>query len=210
MSEPGKSLGQRAKEVRAAVAAERAVTGEPAPPASTVIAPSEIRDRIVAARSDDDTGVAILSPETTQKFRDMIMALPLADPAEATDRIVAALLAATDLDALNEPWESDKLERLLDKALILDTLKVLPSRYAEGPGIFLRVEGADEKTGERIGFATSSWAIMAQLTAAYMHKLLPILARPMRSENPTTKGYFPLHLFVLATRYRVHDTGTTQ
>lgn len=170
--------------------------------ASVVVAPDELRRRVAAARPTDETGLPILSVETAERFRDMILTLPLVDPREATDSIVAAVLNATDLDGLNEPWESDKIETLLDHNIVIDTVKVLPSRYADGAGLFMRAEGVDERTGERVGFATSSWAIMAQLTAAHVQRMLPILCKPVRSDTPTTAGYFPQHLFVIATRYR--------
>lgn len=173
-----------------------------------VVTADELRARANQLAEANDRGQSILTPETTETFRSMIFTLPLADPTEATDRIVSALLNATDLDGLNDPWESDKLSLLLGKRVVIDSLKLLPSRYADGAGFFMLAEGAEDKTGEAVRFATSSWAIMAQLTAAYVRKLLPILVIPAQSETATAAGYFPQHLHVVTTRYRTIDAET--
>lgn len=202
MTEPTKGVAKRDDKTPAP---GKAPAAPPRPAGSTgglVASADELRERANQLAEQNDRGQSILTPETAEKFRGMIFLLPMADPSEATDRIVSALLNATDLDGLNDPWESDKLATLLGKACIIDSVKILPSRYADGAGFFLLAEGADDKTGEAIRFATSSWAIMAQLTALYVQKLLPALVLPAQSETATAAGYFPQHLHVMATRYR--------
>lgn len=148
----------------------------------------------------DQRGVAVLSPATAERFRDMLLTLPVGDGTQATEQIISALLAAVDVDSLNAPWEGGDIDPLLGRTIVIDSAQVWKSDYADGIGAFLRCEGVDAETGEVIGFTTGSLAIVAQVTAAHVNDLLPIRCIPIRAERKTQRGYQPERLEVLSTR----------
>lgn len=155
----------------------------------------------------DQRGVAVLSPATAERFRDMLITLPVGDGSQATEQIISALLAAVDVDSLNAPWEGGDIDPLLGKTIVIDTVQVWKSDYADGIGAFLRLEGADAETGEAVGFTTGSLAIVAQITAAYVNDLMPIRCIPIRADRATSRGYHPERLEVLSTKASGRPAG---
>lgn len=152
---------------------------------------------------DGSAEVEVLSQRTLDTFLPMLMLWPQEDGSQATDRIVAALLAATDLDGLNAPWEGDNTAAMRDRTIIITGGKLLPSRLDTQLKFFLRLEAVDARTGEPAAFTTSSLSIVAQVTNALAREALPIRVKVIRSDEPTSRGFWPYHLQMLAERVSV-------
>lgn len=144
----------------------------------------------VATKGDVLNG---LTPQQLDQFRDMARMLPAAD-GDGAARIVAQLLAADDLLALNKPWGSDSSAELAGKMLEIRGATYRESDFTDGLGVFLVVDAVDLNTGEPIVFTTGSSSVVAQIVAAHARGWLPAVARLVKSERPTTNGYYPLHL----------------
>jgi hypothetical protein len=162
--------------------------------------PSELAERFAATKQAADERARWLSPELASRFASMLMLFPVEDGSQATERIVAQVLDATDLDGLNAPWRSENTDAVLGRVLLIEDAKILASQYADGLGAFLYVQALDAGTGEDGSFTTSSTSILAQLATAKAIDLLPIRARVDKSERPSQRGYWPKHLTVLATK----------
>lgn len=166
-------------------------------------------DQAVAERNAGDSGTAAadrpaagqVSPAVTARVRELVAGIPAADEASA-DRLILQLLDATGMDELNAPWDSSSTDALAGRTLSIRAVSQRPSRFEDGDGVFLVVDAIDGKTGERVTFTTSAVAVVLQLARAYQLGLLPVTAEVVRAETPTERGYYPVHLRILAVSPR--------
>jgi hypothetical protein len=150
------------------------------------------------AESDEPSGiVAVIDPETVQRFATMAMAIPSED-GSGMDRIVDAILSADSWESLADPWESTNAEKLRGKRIIVRSLTRRPSQFRGSLGIFLVVHSAWSSTGEDFVWTTSSVAVVAQLVRAYMLGALPAVVEMVIADRPTEAGYYPHHLRFIA------------
>lgn len=142
------------------------------------------------------TDIAIageLSGELVQQFAQMAMVIP-SEQGDAVESILAAILAAPSWEKLDQPWDSDGMEKLKGVTFRIDSLIRRPSQFRDGMGIFLVIHATHGKTGERIVITTSSTSVVAQLVVAYCKNWLPLWATVVIAERPTEAGYYPHHL----------------
>jgi hypothetical protein len=135
--------------------------------------------------------------ETLRQFADMARVLPTAEE-DASMSIVAQILQATTVQELDAPWNDTDGEALIGVTFEAQAVTVHQSDYADGLGVFLRVEGVRLDNGEVISFSTGSVSTVAQLVRAYVIKAFPFVCEIVKAERPTKKGYFPLHLKIVA------------
>lgn len=136
---------------------------------------------------------ANLPPELVQQFASMAILIP-SEGTDAVESILSQILNAPDWDALDDPWESSKVDALTGRTLCVNDVIRRPSDFKDGLGIFLVVYMTDVKTGESLVWTTSSFSCVAQLTRAYVAGWLPALVQVIVAERPTKSGYRPHHL----------------
>ena len=138
-----------------------------------------------------------LRTETMRQFADMARVLPTAE-GDASMSIVAQILAATTVEELDAPWNDTDGDELVGVTFEAQSVTAHQSDYADGLGVFLRVEGVRLDNGEVVSFSTGSVSTVAQLVKAYVSGWFPFVVEIVKAERPTKKGYFPLHLKVVA------------
>lgn len=141
------------------------------------------------------TEVEAISPETIEKFRAIVAALPQPE-GSADDRIVSMLLDAASWEELDAPWQTTDLERLLGHDLRIESVSAMPSAFADGLGFFLVVNSYDMESGEELTWTTGSVSVVAQLAKAAHAGWLPLRAQLVQAERPTRRGYYPQHLVI--------------
>ena len=140
----------------------------------------------------------IMSERTRELFLPMVMMVPESE-GDGADRIVLAILQAASWDELSDPWNAEKTAALADVDLAMHTITRHVSSYTEGMGVFLVVHCKRLDTDEECVFATGSVSIVAQLVRAYALGAFPIYGQIKRSDKPTAKGYYPMHLDITAS-----------
>lgn len=168
------------------VARQEAANAQAAPGGGAVALPTDARS--VALRN-----------ETLRQFADMARVLPTAEE-DASMSIVAQILAATTVEELDAPWRDTDGEALIGVTFEAQSVTLHQSDYTEGLGVFLRVEGVRLDNGEVVSFSTGSVSTVAQLVRAYVIKAFPFVAEIVKADRPTKKGYFPLHLKIVAAK----------
>ena len=143
-----------------------------------------------------DNKAPVLS-DAVREFAKMAEIIPASDPEAAIDNIIAQVLAAPNIDSLDEPWRTDDLERLLGLPMEVHELKRMPSDFKDGLGVYLVVKGYVIGDGQEVTFTTGSVAIVAQLVKAYCAGWLPLKCRLVQADRPSSSGYYPQHLEVL-------------
>lgn len=148
------------------------------------------------AKNDDATKDVMISEQTRRQFAQMAMAIPDAD-GSGSERIVLAILNATNWDDLDAPWDKEPKDELVGKEMWIHTLMRRPSSFADGLGIFLVVRAKLVDEQREIVFSTSSVSVVAQLAKAFLLGALPICAVLRKSDRPTERGYWPQHLEII-------------
>jgi hypothetical protein len=123
----------------------------------------------------------------------LVSELPEAD-GDATDRILAQLLAADSAADLNRPWEASGIEQWLDRALDIRSVTRAPSDFEDGIGVYVVINARAVGTGRDVIVTTGSTAIIAQLIMAHRNGWLPIVATPRGPKRPPKNGRTPYHL----------------
>jgi hypothetical protein len=172
---------EREEAVRAREAAANAQAG---PNGGAVAIPTDARS--VALRQN-----------TLAQFADMARVLPTAEE-DASMSIVAQILQATTVEELDAPWRDTDGEALIGVTFEAQSVTLHQSDYTEGLGVFLRVEGVRLDNGEVVSFSTGSVSTVAQLVRAFTLNAFPFVAEIVKADRPTKKGYFPLHLKIVA------------
>lgn len=142
--------------------------------------------------------VPVVSQQTMNLFAQMAVGIPEASDEGAYESIVTQLLQATDLDALNAPWDTTDGDRLAGHRLRIETIERRQSDYGGGLGMFLVCKGVDMGTGETFVWSTGSVSIVAQLARAWHLQAFPIIAELIVADTPTANGNRPQHLKIVA------------
>lgn len=142
------------------------------------------------------TAVEKVSP-AVREFAKMVTMIPAQDASEAVDNILAQILAAENLDDLDAPWNTTKVDELTGHPLIVHSLKRMESDFTDGLGVYLVVGAAVKNTGEEVVFTTGSVSIVAQLVKAWAAGWFPLECKLVRAERPSADGYYPQHLELL-------------
>lgn len=129
------------------------------------------------------------------RFHQLVAATPTAD-GDAWDSILGPLFDAEEIEDLDRPWRSESLGKYIGRTFRFESIKMLPSDFTEGLGLYLVVEGVDTETGEKAVATTGSVSVMVQLMIANMRRWLPRDLVVCEAERPTKNGYRPLHLEV--------------
>lgn len=138
--------------------------------------------------------LAVMTPAIRERFEVLLADVPEADAEEATISIVTAIVGAEDPDDLDAPWAGQGMRKLIGRLLRVDSIKRLPSDFADGPGWYLGCDCLIEASGEKLFVTTGSLPILAQLATAYVKGWLPLSVVVRQSERPSRNGYFPMHL----------------
>lgn len=142
----------------------------------------------------------IVSPATMALFAQMAVGIPESNDGEAYENIVLQVLAASDVDGLNAPWDTDDAEKLVGYRLKIESITRRPSDYAEGLGLYLVCKGTNLGTGETFVWSTGSVSVVAQLTRAWHLQQFPVICELQVADTPTKNGYRPQHL-------KIHGLG---
>jgi len=140
----------------------------------------------------------VMSEQTRALFLPMVMMVPESE-GDGADRIVLAILGAQSWEELSDPWNSERADRLVGVDIAIHTITRHVSSYAEGLGVFLVVHGKRLDTEEEMVFSTGSVSVVAQLVRAYALAAFPVYAQLIKSDRPTAKGYYPMHLNISAS-----------
>jgi len=144
-----------------------------------------------------DTAPEPMSPEVIERVRDAVRGIP-GDDGGGAERIVTQLLDATTIDDLNAPWDGSSTRSLAGRRLAIRGITQRPSQFEDGAGIFLVADAVDAKTGEPAVFTTSAVSIVIQLARAWQLGLFPLIADVVVAERPTERGFYPIHLRIVA------------
>jgi hypothetical protein len=123
----------------------------------------------------------------------MVSELPEADD-DATERILAQLLAADSAADLNRPWEASGLEQWFDRAIEIRAVTRAPSDFEDGIGVYVVIQAKAIGTGKDVVITTGSTAVIAQLIMAHRNGWLPIVATPRGPKRTPKSGRVPHHL----------------
>ena len=149
----------------------------------------------LAARAD--AAPEPMSPEVIERVRDAVRGIP-GDDGGGAERIITALLDATSIDDLNAPWDGTSSRNLAGRRLAIRGITQRPSQFEDGAGIFLVADAVDAKTGEPAVFTTSAVSVVIQLARAWHLGLFPLIADVVVAERPTERGFYPIHLRIVA------------
>lgn len=138
----------------------------------------------------------IVSESTLARFTQMAIGIPEADDSDAYESIVLQLLAASDVDGLNAPWDTDAAEKLAGYRLRIESITRRPSDYKEGLGIYLVCQGTNMGTGEKFTLTTGSVSVVAQLARAWYLGQFPVICELVIADKLTKNGYRPQHLLI--------------
>lgn len=141
--------------------------------------------------------LAVMPPAVVARFNALFADVPEANPEEATIAIITAIVGAIDPDDLDDPWAGQGMRKLTGRVLAVQSIKRLPSDFAEGPGWYLGCDCVLEASGEKLFVTTGSLAIMAQLATAHIRGWLPLKVVPRQAERASSNGYFPMHLEIV-------------
>lgn len=144
-----------------------------------------------------DARSVALRDDVLRRFADMARVLPIAEE-DASMSIVSQILNASTVEELDAPWKDTDGEALIGVTFEAQTVTVHTSDFTEGLGVFLRVEGVRLDNREAISFSTGSVSTVAQLVRAYTLNAYPFVAQIVKAERATKRGYFPLHLKIVA------------
>jgi len=145
----------------------------------------------------DTAAPAPISEEVAEWIREAVRGIP-GDDGSGAERIITQLLDATSIDDLNAPWEGTASRNLAGKRLTIRGITQRPSQFEDGAGIFLVADAIDTKTGEAAVFTTSAVSVVIQLARAYQLGLFPVIADVVVAERPTERGFYPIHLRIVA------------
>lgn len=140
----------------------------------------------------------IISDETRAIFAPMVMMVPEAE-GDGMDRILKSILSATSWDALNDPWSGEPSAAMVGVELMIGSITRHVSTYSEGLGVFLVLHGKRMDDNSEFAFACGSLSVVAQLVRAYALAAFPLFATLRKSDKPTKRGYYPMHLDITAS-----------
>ena len=143
------------------------------------------------------TGLATSDPSLVSRFAEMVALLPRADDDDSgVERIIASILNAQGWEDLDAPWRARGGEAYKDVPQRIESVKIRPSDFGEGLGVYVVVDAVNLTNGESITWTTGSTSIVAQLVRAYCVGALPLFATIRVSDRPSKNGYYPQHLEV--------------
>jgi len=145
----------------------------------------------------DTAAPAPLPEEVAERVREAVRGIP-GDDGSGAERIITQLLDATSIDDLNAPWDGTSSRNLAGKRLTIRGITQRPSQFEDGAGIFLVADAVDAKTGEPAVFTTSAVSVVIQLARAWQLGLFPLIADVVVAERPTERGFYPIHLRIVA------------
>lgn len=128
-----------------------------------------------------------------QRFAEMAVMIP-AQEGSGAEAILTQILDATSWEDLDSPWEASPLEDVLNRELVLESAKRLPSTFGGGLGLYLVLTLRDRRTGETFTKTTGSISVVGQVCAAYAKGWMPIGVVWLRAERPSANGFYPQHL----------------
>lgn len=113
---------------------------------------------------------------------------------DGIENILEQIAQAGDTSGLDEPWRAGGLGKYVDQAIVVQSIRKMPSDFGSGLSFFLVVDGAVRATGEKVTATTGSLSVVAQLLKAWQLGAFPVLVVPRLSKRPTKDGYYPQHL----------------
>lgn len=146
-----------------------------------------------------ESGAAqVFSDETLRRFAQMASIVPASDGA-GSERILLAILNADNWDALDDPWDTNKTDDIVDQEISIYEISRRPSRFADGLGMFLVIRSKFVGDDKEFVWTSSSVSVVGQLVKAYCLGALPLVAVLRKADTPTERGYHPQHLEILAS-----------
>lgn len=156
------------------------------------------RNKAVAQRETAANTEMVISQETRDMFAQMVVAVPESD-GSGTERILLAILGAKSWEELDDPWDSTKSDELVGVELAIHSITRHVSTYTDGLGVFLVAHCKRLDDNTETVFSTGSVSVVGQLVRAFMLGAFPLYAILRKSDKPTSKGYYPMHLEVMAS-----------
>lgn len=119
---------------------------------------------------------------------------------DAYTGIMRQLLSAKSAAELNTPFSLEGMREYEGQPLVIESIRQMPSDFAEGLGVYLICNVRDPRTGEQSSISTGSVSVITQLIVAYVQGWLPLTVVPRFAKKPTAQGYTPMHLEVVAAK----------
>lgn len=132
-----------------------------------------------------------ISEEVALQLEPLLDQVP--EAAGDDDRILRAILAAEDPDAVDSAWRGHGLRDLVEQRIVVHGIRWAPSDFAEGIGVFLicDVTLAD---GERTVTTTGSASCVMQLVKWHTMGAFPLEVIPKEAQSKKDPGRKPMHL----------------
>ncbi len=122
-------------------------------------------------------------------------ALPeIEDPETVARQIVERILSSDTADDVLGGRVADSAQEVIDRPFVLRGVRLLRSRFDEGPGVFAVLDVTYLDDGEPGAVTCSSRNVMAQAVQLYRLDALPREVVIRKAEQPTAAGYYPLWL----------------
>ncbi len=150
--------------------------------------------------TDTETGLITYESQLLTQAQSVGLDLTplLAQVPEADDDayvgIIRQLLSAQTAADLNAPFSLEGLQEWADKAIIVNSIKRMPSDFDSGLGLYLVADITDPASNEHKVVSTGSTNIIVQLVKAHQLGAFPVACIPRFAKKPTAAGYTPMHL----------------
>lgn len=116
------------------------------------------------------------------------------DPEEISRQIVNRILQAATADEVLATGDVRHARDILGQGVLIHSIKLNESDYADGAGVYMIVEVSDPDFGESFVVSTGSGHCMAQLYRLSELGALPCKAKFTQATKPTKNGNFPMRL----------------
>lgn len=146
-----------------------------------------------------DSEILSRSGQAGIEMRALMEQVPEADE-DAYGGILMAILNAESPADLDAAWTARSLEQYCDTPLRVESIKRMPSDFADGLGAYLVVNAVIPGDGERVTMTTGSVSVVAQLVKANALGAFPLIVVPRKANRPSANGYYPMHLEIVAAR----------
>lgn len=157
----------------------------------------------------DDVSVPMFTADTLRQFALMATAIPESDGSGA-ERILLSILRADNWDELDDPWDSSRADELVGVEQSIYEITRRPSRFADGLGMFLVIRSKLVGGEKEFVWTSSSVSVVGQLVRAHFLDALPLVAILRRADQPSSRGYYPHHLEIIASAGRGNRRDRTE
>lgn len=114
------------------------------------------------------------------------------DPELIAQAITERILAAESAEEVLGNAQATHAQDVLNRPFVLHGLRLMRSRYNEGPGVFAVLDAEFGDDGSKEAVTCSGRTVMAQAVQLYRLGALPMSVQIVRAEKETANGFYPL------------------